>query len=319
MVETATGDKAAFSTWIVELVDESSISLPTLVPGIFPLKDSNLDLNVDIAPGDTIEFKVTGKVIEEAFGDITNIAKASYEDNLHNDGSDAPPVSDEASFIPSRSDVKIEKTEDKVMYAPGEEITYTITLTGLGPGIAKEVKFIDDIKGIQTETTSGLGDAFDTGSVQIISSELTGGATEVKGVSLVDGLVSAELNIPRGGKAVYTIKATTATNAVGKVVNTAKFSYVDNDGSDKYGEATTNSDPMNAKLTISKSVYEEEYIAGEAITYTVKISNTGEGIANDVSVEDKIMDIVVPSIDGPNILAFESVNIKQSFKCKQYK
>ncbi len=309
MVETATGDKAAFSTWIVELVDESSISLPTLVPGIFPLKDSNLDLNVDIAPGDTIEFKVTGKVIEEAFGDITNTAKASYEDNLHNDGSDAPPVSDEASFIPSRSDVKIEKTEDKVMYAPGEEITYTITLTGLGPGIAKEVKFIDNIKGIQTETTSGLGDAFDTGSVQIISSELTGGATEVKGVSLVDGLVSAELNIPRGGKAVYTIKATTATNAVGKVVNTAKFSYVDNDGSDKYGEATTNSDPMNAKLTISKSVYEEEYIAGEAITYTVKISNTGEGIANDVSVEDKIMDIVVPSIDGPNILAFESVNI----------
>ncbi|OQY41278.1 MAG: hypothetical protein B6227_05650 [Fusobacteriia bacterium 4572_74] len=244
IVETVLGDKKAFSKWKIEVVNGGSTKLPSLIPNIFPIEDSNLNVDVDIAPGDTLEFKITATVISDAFGDILNTAKASYENDLNNDGvTKVLPVFDSASFIPSRSDVKIEKTEDKAMYAPGEEITYTI------------------------------------------------------------------INIPRGGKAVYTIKTIVANNTVGKIINTAKFTYTDNDGSAKEGEAFTNSDPINANLSITKTADIEEFVAGNPITYTVQIRNTGLGIANDVALKDLLMDIEVESVDGSGVKAFESVTI----------
>jgi len=50
-------------------------------------------------------------------------------------------------------------------------------------------------------------------------------------------------------------------------------------------------------------------VAGEDITYTVTVENVGEGIANDVKLEDLILSIGVQSVYEEEIQAFKSVEI----------
>ena len=303
-VETTSGDMAAFSSWTItnEAVTETTSYIPGYASG------SDLDIDVDIAPGDTLTFKIVATVIEEAFGDITNTATATYKDNLNNDGlTEALPVSSEATFIPSRSNVEISIEVDKSDYAPGDELTYTITLKNTGPGIAKMVNFKDALP--QAMTTTGLGSAFADGSGVIVNTDPYGGATEDQSISVTDNIFTSKVTLPRDGYIVYTVKGTVADDVIGTITNTAEFDYTDNDGTPKSGSASAGSSPKNAEVAISKVADLEEYIAGKPIVYTIQVKNTGDGIANDVNLTDLIMDIEVESISDGNIKAFESCTI----------
>ena len=312
MVETTSGNMAAFSQWKItnEAITANSIGSINYGSGIVEDTFTTTDINItaDIAPEDTLTFTLTATVIAEAFGDITNTATASYENNKNNDGvTDALPVSSEATFIPSRSDAKISITVDKDTYAPGDELTYTITLTNDGPGIAKEVNFTDILP--QATTTTGTGSAFADGSGVIVSTVTYSGATEDQAISVTDNIFTSQITLPRDGYIVYTVKGIVADDVIGTITNTAEFEYTDNDGTEKEGSASVNSSPENAKVTITKIADPEEYIAGEPIVYTVSVTNAGPGIANDVILKDLLMDIEVEPISGDPIKAFESVVI----------
>lgn len=296
--------KLAFSKWTISV--EESGKLPTTS---LPTFDSakNLDIDIDVAPGDEVEFKIIATVIPEAFGELTNSATGSYDQDKHNDGTKASDIGDSDSFQPSRSEVHIEKIVDKITFAPGEEITYTIKVWNVGPGPAHKVKFEDILP--QALTTSGNGDAFDPATSNVIKVELFNNASENKPLSNIGNAFTSELELPRDGYAIYTIASNVSLDVVGKIDNIAEFSYTDNDGTDKEGTANAESNPANAKLNIIKTVDTSEFVAGKDLTYVVTISNTGLGIANDVKVVDLILDIENESISGNSIKAFDSVVI----------
>lgn len=315
MVETASGDKQAFSSWRIDLVDGGSIAPPTSVPGVFPVIDSDLDIQVDIAPGDTLKFKVTATVIGDAYGEITNTATATYENGENNDGTKEEPKTDDATFIPSRSAAFVEKKVSIDTYAPGDEITYTIRVGNTGPGPANRVEFEDVLP--RAMTTTGIGDALDLTTLVIFTST-RGGVTEDTPVEVDmtgDSTLRSVLTIPRDGEIEYTVTANIAKDVIGRIENTATAPYIDNDGTDKTsGDLLPKSEtvitlPKLAEVRIDKTADKDEFTAGEDIRYTVTVENTGEGIANDVKLSDLIKSIEIQSVDEKEIPAFTSVVI----------
>lgn len=302
LVDALNGKAKAFDSWKYRISD---ITSPNHIPTEKLIKDKNLDVLVDVTPGSTISIFIDAIVNENAFGEIENQVFSDNNGQLDDD---------KAEFMPSRSNVIIRKTIDRNKYAPGEILEYTVELENEGPGISKNVEFVDDIKNIMTKTTEKESEgAFYINSIEI-TKELLNGAVENQKVIAEDGVVKGNLTLPRLGKVVYKIKAKLNENTIGRVENIAKFNYTDNDGTKKVGEAKVELVSKKAKLSIKKSVDKEDYLPEDTLTYVVQVENSGSGNANDVKIEDVISTIKTDGINEINkIKAFTTWTVEAKF------
>ncbi|UBU13753.1 DUF7507 domain-containing protein [Nonomuraea gerenzanensis] len=151
-----------------------------------------------------------------------------------------------------KADLKVTKSADKQEAAGGDTVSYTVPVTNLGPGAAKEVSLTDTLP--------------DGTEVRRPVPDLASGATDTQTFG-------------------YEVPCDTADGTV--LTNTVAVTGKDADGvvdpytSDNTAKATTTvrAPVLTAGLTATASVN-----AGEAITYTIGYANTGGGPASAVTI-----------------------------------
>lgn len=270
-----------FDSWTIEAdYNKNGISSP----GSF---SNNKDINtlVDMGPGETITYKIVGKLNQNLVGNFVN---SIYFNGVRRDSGNSQMGDSKVLLTQSILD-------DKTYYAPGDEITYLITLENTGLGTSYNREFLDDLSNITSEV-SGNGtfreNPFENWEVipkfftpSMVGNNLSGlGDYEIKpGNSLnTKSLIIA----PMGGKVEFTIKCKIKPITMGKIINKVAYDNLSKSTTVKpYGgraELTNIVETLGGKTYTSSM----NYVPGEKITYLLKVKNTGRGYLKNVPIRD---------------------------------
>lgn len=186
-------------------------------------------------------------------------------------------------------DLAAAKTVDKADATPGDTLGYTVTVTNVGTGPATSVSASDTLPNA-TVQTSNLTDAA-PGNVQTLHPSYLVPCTTPDGAVLVNNVTVAGRDAAGGPETKTTNNSASAQTAIHAAV-----------------------------LSITKTAT-SPVLAGEAITYTITVSNTGTGAASTVTVNDLLAaevyyskaldlgtgpqpDTVTPNADGTTRLSW---------------
>ncbi|TWB98053.1 putative repeat protein (TIGR01451 family) [Bradyrhizobium macuxiense] len=191
---------------------------------------------------------------------LTNTATVSHSDQYD---PSAANNSASATITPAQADLALSKTVDNAAPNVGDTITYTITLSNIGPNQATGVT-------VQDLLPAGLS---------LVSASPSQGSyilgTGTWTVGTVTTITPQTLTI----RAVVT--------AANNITNTATVSHSDQfDPNTANNAASATISPTQADLALSKTVSNANPAAGDTITYTVKVTNGGPAQATGVTVQD---------------------------------
>ena len=245
-------------TSVKDEVPEGTTLVDGSVTGEADIADNTITWNdVELEAGETktFTFKVTVNSFEGEGITIRNVALVG--------GGETPGTETEVH----NPVISYEKTADKTAVQSGEVITYTIkaTNTGIVPGTIK-------VKDTIPENTT-----FVDGSIVVAgvaNSELT--AEDL--ANGIDLTVPAKTTGEAGdvaGEATITFQVTVNENVSGVISNTA---YVDDEPTEEV---------KNPIININKIADKTEVEAGDTITYTITLANTGD-VAGKAIVADTI-------------------------------
>ena len=166
------------------------------------------------------------------------------------------------------------KTAIEGTYAPGELVTYVVTLRNTGNSALAGVTATDDLGGYTFNGTTVYPLTYEAGSAALF---VNGVPQAAPAVTAGPPLVVSGLTIPAGGDLVlvYQARANQYANpaAGGTIVNTVT---VTGDGISTPITATeTVTADAAAELTISKSISPSQVVDNDRVTYTFVIQNTG--------------------------------------------
>jgi uncharacterized repeat protein (TIGR01451 family) len=255
------GTGAAFGSWTISA---TTTGIGT-TSGTYT-NDSDLDTTVNIAPSGSVTYTIVGTVVTSATGNITNKATVdSVDTTIVNHTQIAALVSGT-------------KTSGTTTYAPGEQITYTLTLSNAaGAGFANNVAMVDLIGSITTDLGGGgVGPAFSTWT---ITAQTTGLGT-TSGIHGNNTDLNTTIDIPAGGSVTYTITGTVAAGAEGTITN--NFS----------ANGTTQGTTIHTRKTkdglmpLTKTVNESQMKAGGAVGYHIVLANEIGTTQNNIYVHD---------------------------------
>ncbi len=176
----------------------------------------------------------------------------------------------ESSFI---ADLSISKSVNPSTANAGETITYTLTFSNVGSGLATEVVITDNIP------------------LSLTHSSLSFTSTEA--IITPTGSISYTWNVEdlsAGESGIITISGIISSNlAAGSVSNTAKITTtaVESDTDNNTNQANL-SVTLQADLDISKSASPNPAIAGQAVTYTVVMTNNGPSDSGNWTITDTV-------------------------------
>jgi uncharacterized repeat protein (TIGR01451 family)/fimbrial isopeptide formation D2 family protein len=184
------------------------------------------------------------------------------------------------------TDLSVTKTDGQTQYVPGQQITYTITVSNAGPSFASQAAVDDTLD--PAIISSATWSAVFTG---------TGSAGTASGT----GSISENIDLAVGGTAVYTVVAQTLASATGSLTNTVTVSTSDLSNDPNPGNNTaTDTDTLllPATLSVAKSVIDVNggfVIAGDTLRYTIIVTNPASTTADPKeSVVNITLDDVIP-------------------------
>ena len=181
-------------------------------------------------------------------------------------GPDALDNSDGAEITVLCPDVKIEKTAAKSPISAGDTASYTITVTNIGKGIARDVTISDPLP-------SGVNWTDDSDSCDI-----------------ADGTLSCTLG-DMAPEATFSVTVSGSTDAAncGTLPNTATTA-ADNEPSSALGnnQASATITVDCPDILITKTAVQPTVNAGDQIGFDVSVSNNGKGAAYAVTVNDPL-------------------------------
>lgn len=214
---------------------------------------------------------VTISVTPTQAGIITNtaIVSGNEPDPDPNDNSDTESTTVNGAG-PASANLSVVKTDNPDPVIVNQLLTYTVTVTNLGP---------DDASNVIVTDTLPAGATF-------------GSAVPDQGsCGEAAGVVTCNLGgITSGSSVNITITITPTT--VGTAVNTVDVTGDENDPDSNNNSDTENTDvdpvPQNADLSIVKSDSPDSVIVNQPLTYTLSITNTGPDTATNVVVTDTL-------------------------------
>ena len=289
------GPSTAANAVIVDTVPANTTliasSLPTgcTTTGTAPGSVITCDLG-DVDPTDSasVSFDVIVDSDLAAPATLSNTASTSSA-TADPDPSTASNEATEETTVGSLADVGIEKSADLATAVPGEELTYTLTVTNAGPSTARAVEVTDDISAI-----------FDSGTVSTV---LVGAPT---GASCDNSVACGPFDMPVG---TFTIEITGTVSAdiLAALNNSASVSTTTPQGDDDLPNTSAITTPVapSADLEITKSATPDPVGPGDPITYTITVENLGSSDAQNVVVTDSLpADVTLDSISSPGGTCF---------------
>jgi uncharacterized repeat protein (TIGR01451 family) len=214
-----------------------------------------------VAPGTSQTLVITAQVASPNVE--TNSAGVSHSDQF--DPNTANNAAN-ATESPQQADLALAKTVDNPTASVGDPVTYLVTLTNLGPDAATNVQVTDLLP-------SGL--SFQSATVSQGTYSSSTGFWNV-------GTVTA------GGSQTLQIVALVVSTS--PQTNTASITHADQfDPNTANNTASATESPQQmADLALSKTVANPFPNVGDAITFTVTLSNNGPGDATNVQVTDQL-------------------------------
>ncbi len=208
---------------------------------------------------------ITGVVVANGTS-ITNTAEVTASDQADPVASNNA-ASASVTIAELVADLSLDKQADMTTAMPGETVTFTVTLTNIGPDGATGVQVSDAIP-------AGLTDVVVTPS---------GATTYAGGVWTVNSLAASTFE-------TLTISGEVVANG-STIINTAEVTAADQADPDSTNNAASASvtvvlPQVNADLSLSKSVDNDRPNVGDEVNFTVTINNQGPDRATGVNVTD---------------------------------
>jgi uncharacterized repeat protein (TIGR01451 family) len=237
----------------------------------------NINQTVNLPVGSTITYIVTGTVSPTATGTISNTATVTAPLGTtdpvaaNNSSTDTTTVGATAT----QADLGVTKTDGSATVAPGSTLTYTIVVNNAGP------------TAVTGATVSDVFPPTFTNPTFTVSS--TGGAT---GASSGTGNINQTVNLPVGSTITYTVTGTVSPSATGAISNTVTITppagAADaNQANNLANDTTTIAVPGQTDVSVAKSG-DFEVAAGDQLTYTIVVTNSGASPASNVTLSDPI-------------------------------
>lgn len=248
---------------------------------------------VDLDGGETLELQITGATSADACGEVENIA--SFGSDNANEGEDGAIVT---ILCP---DVVVEKTAGTGEVSAGDTISFTMTMTNLGPGVAYGAALTDTLP-----TNAGLG-------WTIAESDAT--------CSIDGGVLSCEFGtLEAEQSASVTITSGTTAETCGVVENDVAVSArnepeANNDEDNEDSASITVNCP---DVEIEKTTSTASVNATDQVSFDIRFGNIGDGTAYDVTVEDALPAgltwTLVGEVEGCGLVTNEDTGA-QTFEC----
>ncbi|MFH0289374.1 hypothetical protein ACGRSR_17370 [Vibrio owensii] len=211
--------------------------------------------------------------------------------------------------MPAKADIAgldVQLSPVSGQYDNGNQIEYTLTLTNTSGSTLSGLEVNDEIMNIITSGDSG-------GSVNAFeSAEISASASFLSSAGDYDrngNLTATDVRIRNNGTVSYTIKATVSEQAAGDINNVAN---VRSGALSREDSNTTTHQRVVYEHSIDLSVSVDKYGTGQALVYTLKVSNTGSAKIQGMTVTDLVADIEAEDINGAMISAFTSVSNSSS-------
>lgn len=166
------------------------------------------------------------------------------------------------------------KTAVEGTYAPGQIVTYVVTLRNTGNAALTGLTVTDDLGGYDFNGTTVYPLTYETGTAVLF---INGAPQAAPTVAAGPPLVFSDLTVPAGADAVIVYQAQAnayASPAAGSTIdNTVTIT------GDGLSTAITATETVNAEvepvLTISKSITPAQVVDNDRVTYTFVIQNSG--------------------------------------------
>ncbi len=219
----------------------------------------NISEFIDLEAGGQVVYSVTGLLASSAFGSLVNTAKVTSPFDSAED-----TVTDE---IGRNVNLELDKVTIGSVVA-GQTVTYTITITNDGKSDVTGALVSDPFAGVLSGVTW--------------TAVFSGGATDSG-----TGDIAETIDLPAGGSVVYTVTGLLASSATGSLVNTAIVTSPFDSDSD------TVTDPIDRNVDLSlDKVTVTPVVAGQLVSYTIAISNSGKSDVTGALVSDPFVGVL---------------------------
>jgi uncharacterized repeat protein (TIGR01451 family) len=218
-----------------------------------PSSAVSIDLPAPSSPvhfdvGDTLSLRLSARRATGCAGHAAGILRFHY--NRSNRASNF------GATINPDADLSITKTDSPDPVTPGQNLTYTITVTNNGPNNATGVT---------------------------VSDPLPANVTWVSTTTPIPSTISA------GESKTETIVVTVNPSASGTISNTASVTATQPDPTTpNTATATTTVTPSGADLSVTKADSPDPVLQGQELTYTVTVTNSGPAQATGVTLTDTL-------------------------------
>lgn len=205
---------------------------------------------------------------DTAAGTVTNTARVKSSTPDHHEDNNK---SGDSAQVSRAADLAITKSVEPQSIAPGEEITYTLEASNLGPSTAINAKVTDTLPEQMTATSIDDRCENTDGELTCVLGDLAVGAEET-----------------------ITIKAklSDSWNATEPIKNTAQISSETPDLTDTNDSSAASFTPTapQADLSVAKRTVGDQVQAGMPVEYEIIVTNNGPSRAYGVSVDDTVPD-----------------------------
>ncbi|MFC3196333.1 gliding motility-associated C-terminal domain-containing protein, partial [Parapedobacter deserti] len=197
---------------------------------------------------------------------------------------DPDPTCDDCTTPPLTPDpqadivtVKVVSDAAQTTFTPGESVDYTITVTNNGPSDAQDVNVVDTAP---TGTTiTGWTAVVTTGTVTLPNTSGTGDINETIAT------------LPDGAVVTYTVTVQTPSDFSGTLVNTVTVTTPTPDPDPTCDDCTT--PPLldrrfSTAKTVSDANGDGSAQAGEELTFTITVTNTGQADLENIAIADPV-------------------------------
>ncbi len=269
-----------------------------------------LDTTVDIGPENAVTFNITAHIKPTIVGTFQN--EANIGDRLHPKSpiSRMLPANVELTKIVMNSAGKEIKT-----YQPGQKIQYKIELSNKGYGTSYTVALKDELSKLLTNVAelSGDGKQDPTGTPfshwAVNEPAFEGGITTIPLTTGQNDIKAKAVLAPKVGKITILVDATISDDALGDITNTAVFGKKSDDAvltpEPKDIRASKNVIELDGKPFTSNSYY----LPGQKATYEIKVQNSSNNWANDITVKDVVSHVNVDVAGDKNEPAYSDYRI----------
>jgi len=238
----------------------------------------SINTTVDLNPGATATFTINAQISSAATGNLVNTATVATPPGV----TDPTPGNNSATDTDTpnlQTDLAVTKTDGSATYTAGNAISYTITVSNNGPSNATGASVADAIPAAITGTTINC---VASGTASCGTNASAGNALSFTNVSVAAGA---------GNFLTITVMGTVNPATTGNLTNTVTVTAGAGQTDPTPGNnSATDTDTPNAitDLSITKTDGSATYTAGNAITYTIVVGNTGPSNATGASVADTI-------------------------------